>query len=83
MSGPPAAKHTSSRWLDQCYKPISVSVLSIITCVPGSSSYGAAAMMHVSLALQALDLKMFLLGGVNQGGSMVDVSSLSGMIDQV
>ena len=26
---------------------------------------------------------MFLLGGVNQGGSMVDVGSLAGMIDQV
>ena len=37
----------------------------------------------LSLGLQALDLKMFLLGGVNQGGSMVDVSSLAGMIDQV
>lgn len=35
------------------------------------------------LGLQALDLKMFLLGGVSQGGSMVDVGSLSSMIDQV
>ena len=33
--------------------------------------------------MQALDLKLFLLGGVNQGGSMVDAGSLSGMIDQV
>ena len=54
-----------------------------VTCQPGSSNNGAAAMMHVSPTLQALDLRMFLLGGVNQGGSMVDVGSLSGMIDQV
>lgn len=33
--------------------------------------------------LQALDLKLFLLGGVTPGGSMVDVGALSSMIDQV
>ena len=33
--------------------------------------------------LQALDLRMFLLGGMIVGGSMVDVFSIGSMIDQV
>ena len=33
--------------------------------------------------IHALDLRMFLLGGMIMGGSTVDVFSLSGTIDQV
>ena len=34
-------------------------------------------------AMQALDLRMFMLGGIIPGGSIVDVFSIGGMIDQV
>lgn len=33
--------------------------------------------------IQALDLHLFLLGGIIMGGSTVDVMSLAGMLDQV
>lgn len=33
--------------------------------------------------IHALDLRLFLLGGMVMGGSTVDVFSLSGMLDQV
>ena len=39
--------------------------------------------MEVWRHLQALDLKMFLLAGMIVGGSIVDVFSIGGMIDQV
>jgi len=33
--------------------------------------------------IHALDLRLFLLGGIIMGGSTVDVMSLAGMLDQV
>ena len=33
--------------------------------------------------IHALDLRLFLLGGIIMGGSTVDVISLAGMLDQV
>ena len=47
------------------------------------SQQGTGAADRLYHCLQALDLKMFLLGGMVAGGSMVDVFSIGGMIDQV